>query len=245
MKNSLQYIDDYFSGQLKDSDRIQFEKKCESDVDFAREVSLYISMRGALKQSSRDAKKKDFESFHKQQTISGPIRRSIPIFAYISGIAASVLIFMSIYTLYFNKTDAKQLATAYISENLETLSVTMGTEQDSLAMGITAYNDKDYRTAGRIFEDLSRHPSVEFECVKYLGLISLTTDSYDCALQYFDRLLTFENRYANPGHFYKAITLMKRSEGKDETDAREILRLVVKDKMAGHKEAERWLKSMD
>jgi hypothetical protein len=243
--NPLQYIEQYFTGQLTAEERLDFEKKCESDVDFAREVGLYISMRGALKKSLRDFKKKDLEAFyetHQKKEVLKP--KTIPMFAYISAIAASILIFLAVY-YYMDKPDAQRIASAYITENLDVISISMGTVQDSLAMGINAYNEKDYTRARRIFTDLQDHPSVEFECAKYLGLVHLMTGSYDEAIAQFDRLAGFTDAYANPGLFYKALTLMKRSSESDVANAKNILKLVVKEKKAGHKEAERWLDKLE
>lgn len=245
MTNPLQYIEQYFTGQLTAEERLEFEKKCESDVDFAREVSLYISMRSALKKSLRDSKKKDLESFyethHREEVVKA---KTIPMFAYISAIAASVLIFIAVY-FYMDKPDAQTIASAYMTENLDMISITMGTVQDSLAIGINAYNEKDYTLARQIFTDLQDHPSVEFECSKYLGLVHLVTGSYDDAIAQFDKLSGYTDAYANPGLFYKALTLMKRSSGSDVENAKDILELVVREKKAGHKEAERWLEKLD
>lgn len=245
MTNSLDYIERYFTGQLTASERVEFEKKCESDPEFAREVSLYISMRGALKKSLRDFKKKDLESFSKTHSSQKTVKpKVIPLFGYVAAIAASVLIFIMVY-FYLDKPDAREMAAAYIQDNLQTISVTMGTVQDSLALGINAYNDQDFTRAEKIFSDLAVHPSIEFECVKYLGLVYLTTGSYDRALVQFDRLAKYEDAYGNPGLFYKALTLMKRSEGSDVREAKQILDVVVKEKKAGYKEGARWLETLE
>jgi tetratricopeptide (TPR) repeat protein len=238
----LQYIDDYFAGRLSGHDRSVFENRCETDPDFAREVALYISMRGAIRESLHDQKRKDLESFHEQSALTRkPKSKALTIFLYAASIAASVVLVMF---LFFNSPEPHELAQSYIDKNLETLSVTMGSEQDSMAVGINAYNDHDYQRAEIIFRNLVRHKSLEFNAVKYLGLVYLKTESYDKALAHFDRLAANESAFGNPAEFYKALTLMKRSEGTDLTEAKKILHQIVADRKAGYKEAERWLEEM-
>lgn len=255
MNDTLEYIDHYFTGQLDDRQRIEFEKRCEHDNDFAREVSVYISMRAAVKESLNISKKKDFDSLYRERSViqEEPIQESIlprsnkrvlPLMVYISGIAATLLIAAVVF-FYNRDPDPQQIASTYISENLATLSVTMGAEQDSLALGINAYNDRDYKRAEIIFQSLSTRPSVQFESTKYLGLVYLQTESYDNALTHFDRLSKDQQAFANPGTFYKAVTLMKRSRNEDVTEAKKLLQTVVQNQMAGYKEAERWLEKMD
>ena len=245
MEESLRYIEDYFEGQLTPEDRQVFERKCELDPAFAQEVALYLNMRGALRAAYYENKKKDLESFANNRSDAGRERgRSVPISLWVSGIAASILIVAAV--LFFSaKPDPGQLASMYIEQNLTTLSVTMGVEQDSLALGVNAYNDQDFRLAEEIFSDLLKYPEVQFNAMKYLGIVALAKADYAAALKHFEDLALYEGMHANPGMFYKAVTLMKRAEPQDVEQAKEILSIVVRDKMAGHKEAERWLEALD
>ena len=51
MSEDLEYIERYFLGNLSAGEKEIFEKRCEGDPDFAREVSLYVTMRAGLKQT--------------------------------------------------------------------------------------------------------------------------------------------------------------------------------------------------
>lgn len=245
MEHTLRYIADYFEGQLSTDDRLEFERKCESDPDFAREVAFYLNMRGALRAVYYENKKKDFQPFASNSPESeNGVNRSIPVFAWVSGIAASVIIVIAAL-FFFSKPDPQQLASAYIDQNLTTISVTMGAEQDSLALGVNAYNEHDLERAERIFQSLLKYPSVRFDGMKYLGLVALARGEYGSAVDRFDSLANYEGMHANPGLFYKAVTLMKRSEPNDVREAKEILALIVREEMAGHKQAEHWLEVLD
>ncbi len=50
--------------------------------------------------------------------------------------------------------------------------------------------------------------------------------------------------FANPGPFYKALVLMKRSEGDDKVAAKKLLKEVTTKDLPGRKEAEVWMKDL-
>ena len=124
-----------------------------------------------------------------------PSRKVIPLLVYLSGIAATIFIVAGVY-FYNREPDAQRLAETYISNNLQNMSVTMGAEQDSLALGINAYNEKNYKKAETMFKSLATSPSVAFESTKYLGLVYLQTESYENALAQFQRLSDIQRHSA-------------------------------------------------
>ena len=79
------------------------------------------------------------------------------------------------------------------------------------------------------------------EARKDLGLTFLVRQQYDDALDQFDALSDNDSLYANPGPFYKAVTLMQRSGPGDEEAAKLILLDVVSRELPGHKVASGWL----
>jgi TolA-binding protein len=127
-----------------------------------------------------------------------------------------------------------------VKEELSSLSATMS-ESDSLQLGIAAFNAKDYNKAEGIFRVLSKNKKYAVEATKDLGLTFLVRQQYDEALEQFDALSDNGNLYANPGPFYKAVTLMQRSGPGDEEAAKLILQDVVKKQLPGHKVASGWL----
>ncbi len=245
MEDSLRYIEDYFEGQLSEQERQAFEQKCESDPAFAEQVAMYLNMRGAIRAAYYVNKRKDLQSGAEEQSSEARERRiPMPVLAWASGIAATIL-FIAAALFFFGEPNPQQLASAYIKENLTTISVTMGVEQDSLALGVNAFNEQDFERAETIFRNLLKYPTVRFNGMKYLGVVALAQDDYDVALEQFDNLSKYEGMHANPGAFYKALTLMKRSNPGDIDEAKKILQTVVRDRMAGYKEAERWLEVLD
>src|SRR4030095_13780610 len=98
MTENLEYIERYFLGNLSAGEKEQFEKRCEGDPDFAREVSLYITMRAGLKQTLIDEKKEELSKLYRNRE-SKPIAVLRPwrsgVMRYAVAAAAGLLIFFS------------------------------------------------------------------------------------------------------------------------------------------------------
>ena len=67
MTEDLEYIERYFHNTLSAGEKEVFEKRCENDPEFAREVSLYIKMRAGLKQALKDEKKAEFVKLYQNK----------------------------------------------------------------------------------------------------------------------------------------------------------------------------------
>src|SRR5437016_5414188 len=96
MAPTLQYIDDYFTGQLPDDERARFEMRCESDNDFAQEVADYLSIRNTLKADLAAARKHEFDEMYTQ--MSAKTKKERPLFIrmlpYISTIAVCFILYL-------------------------------------------------------------------------------------------------------------------------------------------------------
>ena len=243
MTEDLEYIERYFLGNLSAGEKELFEKRCEGDPEFAREVSLYVTMRAGLKQTLIDEKKEEFSQlYHNRDQKRIPLLRpwSSGVMWSAVAAAASLLIFLS-WMLFLQSDSPKELAEGYVKENFGSLSATMSEGSDSLQQGIAAYNAKDYNEAEGIFRELSKNKKYVVEATKDLGLTFLVRQQYDNALEQFEALSANDSLYANPGPFYKAVTLMQRSGPGDEEAAKLILQDVVKKQLPGHKVASGWL----
>jgi tetratricopeptide (TPR) repeat protein len=243
MSEDLEYIERYFLGNLSAGEKEIFEKRCEDDPDFAREVGLYITMRAGLKQTLIDEKKEEFRKLYhnsdsKPISVLRPSRSGVMWYAVAA--AASFLIVLS-WVLFLKSDSPKELAEGYVKETFGSLSATMSEGSDSLQLGIEAFNVKDFNKAERIFRALSKDKKYALEATKDLGITFLVRQQYDEALEQFDALTDNDSLYANPGPFYKAVTLMQRSGPGDEEAAKLILQDVVKKQLPGYKVASGWL----
>ena len=244
MSAMLQYIDDYFTGQLPAEEKQRFAKRCENDTDFAQEVANYISVRNAVKeqlltnmQSSRLVT--GLHSVAQKRNEKSVVIRMIP---YLSAVAACLLLYFG-WLFLFKPAETTQIAANYIDANFQTLSVTMGDNADSLQLGIAAFNDKDYQKAENIFLQLSKSEPDNAEVIKNIGILYLVQKRYELALTQFEQLSRFKDLYYNPGPLYKAVTLMKRASPGDREQAKKLLEEIQASKMYGSNEATEWLKA--
>ena len=167
---------------------------------------------------------------------SGMMVNLIRLFA-----AASILLLGTYFIIFRNSPSTKDLARAYYHSNLEKLSQTMGTSDDSLQLGISAYNNKNYHLALSYFNGIVQRNALQVDALKNLGLTYLALKKYDDALLTFEKLSQMNGMYSNPGVFLKAITLFQRGRSVDLEAAPALLRKVVDQKLGGYKEAEKWL----
>lgn len=248
MSETLSYIDNYFNGSLSAEEKSSFENRCASDPAFAKEVAFYIAARDELKAVVADQKKQEFDTLYRNLSASGnvsnggSVRRMMP-WAVSAG--ACLLLFLG-WQLFFTSPSPQKMANRYIDDNLQTLGVTMGSgSRDSLQAGIAAYNNKEYPKAEMTFTNLiQKNDSVASEAVRCLGIVYLVTERYDEAIQQFDLLAADDRLYANPALFYKAVTLLKRSQEGDRDKAKALLEEVVSKNLSGSKEAAQWLKDL-
>ena len=265
MSASLTYIEAYFTGQLSDAEKQQFEKQCVEDESFAADVAFYITARQGLRESLLEEKNvlwsadqsspqglvanmqggrspRDIQTEANAASTGSPERaRKVSIAGWISYAAAACLILA--FAFYFiNRQDASdRLASKYVEENYVQLGTKMNTSADSLQLGITAYNQHEYSRALGYFESISpSHPDIS-EARMNAGLAYLMLNNYDKAIQRFDQLAAMTELEVNSGTFFKAVTLMKRNKPGDRAAARGLLTKVVQDSLAGSKQAREWL----
>jgi tetratricopeptide (TPR) repeat protein len=245
MNNAFDHIEAYFNGSLSAGEKVAFEERCVSDPAFAEEVALYVSLRDGLKQEFHAQKKAQFAELHHRLAAARPSQGIVRFIRPAIALAAACLLLFWVWTTFLNKPSAQTLAGNYIQTHFTTLGLTMGTDSaDRFQAGIAAYNNKNFSEAEKIFQSLQQQSSLQPEAVKYLGILYLTTGNYDKALVQFDTLSRNTQLYANPGLFYKALTLLKRSARGDKETARTLLEEVIQKQLPGSNEATEWIKTL-
>jgi tetratricopeptide (TPR) repeat protein len=232
MTEPFDYIESYFTGRCTDTERQQFEDRCVHDQAFAEEVAFYIQTRATLKEELLSQKRAIWHSTHTQVTAR---LRTIYL---TTAAAAAVLLLFSLYLIIQPKGPAK-LAATYIRTHYDHLSQTLDGSRDSLARGITAYNNQSFQQAEDLFTPLAHNGNTDARL--YSGLVYLRLKDYDQALRQFDTLANITSLYSNPGPFLKAITLLQRNAAGDREAARQLLQDVVDHQLDGSQEATAWL----
>lgn len=246
MTDTFDYIESYFTGRLNDAEKQQFEERCVQDQAFAEEVAFYIQSRSILKEDLLTAKKTTWKvaaAGEKRTTWAAAAAkrpaRLRTIYLTTAAAAAAILLF-TIYLITKPQGPA-QLATKYLHTHYDHLSQTLDGTRDSLAQGITAYNNRDLNHALDLFTTLAHDHPGNTDARLYSGLVYLRQKDYDKALVEFDTLANVPSLYSNPGPFLKAVTLLQRNAAGDRETARQLLQDVVRRNLDGSQEAARWL----
>src|SRR5882724_5043314 len=169
---SLDYIDSYFKGELDSSESGKFEEKIINDPSFAEQVADYIRIFQIVKVQSDDDKKKRFRGLYEQNKTSnsgkGFVRRMWPTVA----VAALVAGIIFGWYLFMQPVSPKQLADSYIREHLQSLPVSMGT-QDSMQALNDLYNEEKLTEALQGFQKIIESDPSNFKAIQNAGIVSL------------------------------------------------------------------------
>lgn len=198
----MQYIESFFKNELNASERELFEQKCQTDQDFANEVALYAKAKYGFTKQQNSEKKQRFDDLYRKTATTKALNPKV------WWIAASIFLFAIVGRWYFVEPNYTDLADNYIKENLTILSSSMGTESDSLQMGINYYNKGEFQNAKNIFENINPNNP---EALKNAGITNLKLANYDKAIFYFEKLEKMDLK-VNEGSFLKGVTLVKAGE---------------------------------
>jgi ribosomal protein S17E len=235
MTEILEKIESYFQGELPENEHLVFEKQILSDKNLAENVAFYLQTKQVAKTEAQEKRKAEFENLRQHQK---PIVLVRNLYVRYASIAASLAILVGMSWWFFSpKASSTELISTYIRDNLTTISVTMDGQKDSLQSAIGLFNEGKLAEAQVIFEHLPNNA----EAQRMAGIVALRTEKYEEAIRYFNELSSQKDLYANPGVFLKAITLLKRNQGTDNSQAKVLLTQVVQQKLEGAKEAARIL----
>jgi tetratricopeptide (TPR) repeat protein len=248
MQDTWEYIESYFTQALSSEERKNFEMRIEQDASFAKEVAFYLTARSAAREVLTEEKQRPLVNGKVQKTANVQpatvrkmpvrIRKWLPYMA-----AACVIVFIAGFFL-FRSSSPQQLANNYLKSNYSTLNQTMDGSQDSLQLGIAAYNSKDYQRALTYFEGVRQGNPASSYAIKYAGLAFLQTNNYDKALQRFKELSANKGLYSNSGDFLQAVTLMKRNDSGDQEQAKQLLQKVEREDQDGSIQSKEWLEKL-
>ena len=250
-------FEDYLTGKMSSEEQSRFEAALASDEELSTAFNLYSEIEREMRIDAQYSMneiglKESLQALSTHYFIAelGQTTKTIRLFSNklfrtITAIAASLLILVVAYLLFFGTDQSSQrLASNYYNTHLQELDQTMDDHSaDSLQLGIAAYNNKEYSKALLYFQGFyNNHPN-NSQAKKNIGLVYLSTKEFDKAVQEFDELSKMKNLYSNPGKFLKAITLMQRNLKGDGQEAKKLLQQVVNEKAEGSQQAEEWLET--
>jgi tetratricopeptide (TPR) repeat protein len=239
----LDYIDSYFKGILPQAETARFEQRITGEAPFAEQVAFYCLTMQAAKEQIAPAKKERFRELYRQhdpalyQPRPALVRKLMPYAAAAAVLAALVLGWF----LLMKPASPQQMANAYTQKEFAQLGIKMDSRQDSLQTGLRWYNEGKLNEALAQFESMLARDSNNTDIKTDAGIVSLRLGNYDKALNYFGALERYPGLHINPGKFYYALTLMKRSMPGDQQKAKTLLQQVVQENLGGKETAQQWL----
>lgn len=226
----LKLIESYLEGELSDTEKVAFEQRLKTDEDLAKHLQLHQEVDLAL----GDPKSLEMENIlseigdefsEKYQT---PIKEITPPtrnrFLRPLSIAASLILLAAVLWWQFgnnSSTDPQQLFTDFYQPYSvsNTIRSTNGSPDSKLADGQKKYQDKNYKEAISIFEDIlkvekptsEQTPAVHF----FKGLSHLELDEYMQADDDLNQVLNISNHtYTQQAQWYLA--LIKLNQGQTD-----------------------------
>lgn len=227
MKPSLETIDRYLKGELSDTEKREVEIQITEDQPFAKDFAMVLLSKKAAKEEANKVRKEQFEEIRTKLERENKTGKTIN-FQYTKwsiAAAASVILILGITIFNNQKPNHELMANNFINEKLTTLPVLMGTETDSLQMGIQLYNKKAYSEAGVIFEKIANKVP---KALEYQGLTFLQLGNFDNALIAFQKLSKNE-LYKSRAQLLQALTLIKKG---DKTQYFELLKAINKNNLS-------------
>lgn len=222
-------IEQYLNDELASDERTAFELQMQADAALATEVILYKNILNGLQNNAAarageaafietlEANKKKLHHQHTAKII--PFYKSRVFVIATTAIAASVLAFVLIFSLFTSPKNAQQLYAQYAVH--DTISATMrgsidtGTQQkiaDSLFFIMQqAYNHKQYVLALPFLQSYTAtHNEVEYKLAT--GICLLETNQYDKAISIFKSVANTENVLKYRAKWYTALTYLKQNK---------------------------------
>jgi tetratricopeptide (TPR) repeat protein len=240
---NLDYIDNYFKGDLPEEEIPGFEQKIVADHGFAEEVAFYCSAMQVAGEEAVKEKKDRFRTIYLQNK-PGRQAKLIGLKRWWPYIAAASVLFMAFigWQVWFKPSALQTLANTYINTNLKEINVQMSTTEDSMSTAIRLFNENKLSESLARFDQLAQSATAPVEDArKDAGITALRLGDYDKALAYFTALENMK-LYSNSGKFYHALTLMKRNHPGDKEAARQLLNEVVRLNLEKKDKAEEWLR---
>ena len=239
----INYIDNYFNGELTQPEIAVFEQKIINDPAFAEEVAFYCNAMQTIKQQSVVARKQRFREIYQQIKPNEATVKTIVFRKWWPYVAAAAVITALVigWQLYAGSGSIDKKAEAYVQSHYQVMGVQMSATEDSLGMGARLFNENKMTEALQVFENIVKSNPGGDKGLKEAGIVSLKSGNYDKALTYF---IALENLplHANPGKFNHALTLIKRNQPGDKEAAKQLLHQVIDQKLEEKETAAKWLK---
>lgn len=233
MNELYDIIDRYLGGELQGKELSDFERRMQTDAEFAGEVELYKRLKGSLSAKfkyvaeelalEKTLQNMGSEYFSEKEK---PSARVVPLsrrrwLAVAS--AAAAMIALLIWQPW-QQSLYKQYAHHPIAELIEKGA----SAEVDLSEAEDAFNKKDYKTALPIFRQYLQEEEnkEDIEVLIFSGICQLELGEYEEAQSVFNLIYQGKSAYKSEGVWYLALLALKRD---DINKSRQYLLLIPED----------------
>jgi TolA-binding protein len=225
-------IEKYLQGELSDDELQMFNKRLNSEVDFAKEVALYEDINKTLTSRAvhRDEEnklRKTLKNLSKEQDSkpTSETKKEVKVFRLKSYtkflVAASIVLFLGVL-IFKNGQPSFNNFSNY--DNLEL--VVRGDSDKSLIKAQEAFNSKDYKTAADELSNLVKKYRTKIELQLYLAISLIEIDKFELAEKILDKIIKGKSVYVNKATWHLALSKLKQ---KDYEACKMVLKTISKD----------------
>ncbi|MEO9871807.1 hypothetical protein [Ekhidna sp.] len=188
----------YLSKEMTRDERQSFEENSRQNEALANRIAEYKKSIRAVRNSGI---RNEMDEIHSDMTYSKKRNRYV-----LSGIAASILILMTIYILFWNKPSPDKLYTIYF-EPYPNLELVIRGEEDPVQLALNQYSLGNYPETIHLLSSIED----DFKASFYLAISYMMVDDHTSAIQIFE---TFPESsiYEQQINWYIGLTYLKQQQ---------------------------------
>lgn len=238
-------FDQYLLEELSTEERLDFEKRLESDTEFKKSFNTYKELSSFLEnkfenEAETNAFKKNLENisnahFNTTETVATqPKKSKVFRFAQLA-MAASVAIFLGIFA--FNQFSNP----AYSDYNShEPMTVTRGNVKD-LIEATKAFNNQEFEKAHGLLKKVLDNDPDNSEVRLYYAITNIELDNYKIADTDLNKLINGKSAYKDKALWYSALSRLKQRN----IDATIVLLKQISEEADDYKKAQKLLDKLE
>ncbi len=213
LEQHLESIEKYVDGKMTEVEQREFEKQMAQSPELQREVNNFMMIYQSIKKQSRREIKHELEILDEEQEKS--FKRPVFSWRFLSAIAASALILITVGYLVFNpkKTSENIYNQFYTTYPNLVSSIQRGADsEDPKAQAFSFYENKKFTIAEKHFRQLLNNEPKAPDLNLYAGLTELELDHPDQALDFFNVVIENPpNQYIQQALWYAALASLKQN----------------------------------
>lgn len=216
-------IDSYLKGDLSDQDRADFEEYSKNtafleELEIQKQLYSIHSEEDSIAFSKTEEGKEMLKVIQSAEDNYFQNRPKNRIYKYISyGIAASIFLAITIYSISFFTTENPSLQNYYAEYvNWEELPSLLEREDESntLVKGVSAFSNKNYQEAIDSFKVYLKENPNNPQVISYLGASYLESGNDLSAIETFQGLAEMNSVDSSKGYWFIALIHLKNENKK-------------------------------